>query len=487
MIDHGRALDLAAAAMDWELTATERDALRAHLSTCESCRRADVIQHNQAAALRSLAHAETPVAVRRIVLSAASGDLPRHRSSTWTLLAAAALIALAAVGGAVGVYVLERTREEAVIERPSEPLPASSDFEPALPAPAPSPMSVARLEQLRWTSVPEAATVFEGAALSTVVAGETGLVAFGQARATLGTLVWVSPDGRAWESVPQPEDVFGGGVPTHVVAGGPGYVAIGWDISVENGTRRAAWTSPDGRTWTRDPDPDGQFGAVDIVGMASSDGVTVVLVSDPAGTEAMTVRSEDGLAWERLPAPASLEPGVSGVARGADGFIAFGSVEGAMQLWSSTDGRSWTAASVERDGTGEPGAGSSIERVVGTGTRVLAQGRLEAGRPLTMTSPDGRRWRMAPEAQRPGGEPTMAGGSGAFLAYLTPTAPAAPLVAWTSIDGESWVLLSNSPLESEPVAIEPAVTVSQAVPVEDGWVVLGYETATGEVLVWSIR
>ena len=241
MTDHRRVLDLAAAALDWDLTSAEQDEITTHLATCASCRHADAIQHRQAVAFRSFTYAETPVAVRRAVLAAAATDTRRDWRPSWTLLAAAALIVLAAAGAAVGSYLLERERE------------ARTDLSIA---PIPSPMTANQLARLRWTATPEMAAEFGDAAVSTVVAGPTGLVAFGQARTSLGTLVWVSPDGRAWESIQQPSDAFGGGVPTHVVSGGPGYIAIGWDISIESGTRRAVWTSADGRTWGRRSRPD---------------------------------------------------------------------------------------------------------------------------------------------------------------------------------------------------------------------------------------
>ncbi len=475
MTDHRRALDLAAAELDWRLTVAERDEMDAHLAGCSSCQRAGAIQHRQAAALRSLAYAETPVAVRRVVLAAAATDARRGQRPTWTLLAAAALIALTTVGAAVGSYLLEREREAR-----SEDLSLT---------PIPSPMTAAELARLRWTATPAVAAEFGDAAVSNVVAGPTGMVAFGQARATLGTVVWVSSDGRAWENIQQPSDAFGGGVPTHVVSGGPGYVALGWDISIESGTRRAVWTSADGRTWSRDPDPTGQFGVVDIIGMSSADGVVVVLASEAGGAGATTLRSADGFAWERSAAPAGLVPGVSGLASSVAGFVAFGSTDRPATAWHSADGRSWSTATVQSDGPGDPTAGRVIEHVVGSGPRLVVQGQGKSNDNFIWTSTDGRRWRAFSKDPTPRSDAVLAGGDGAFLAYLVPTAPDAPLVAWTSADGEAWTPLANSSLESEPpdLQLEPQVTVSQVVAVPDGWVMFGYETATGRVLVWTIR
>ena len=134
-------------------------------------------------------------------------------------------------------------------------------------------------------------------------------------------------------------------------------------------------------------------------------------------------------------------------------------------------------------------SGRVIERVAGTGSRFLVQGQGESNGSFTWTSMDGRRWRSLPTDPTPRPDAVVAGGEGAFLAYLVPSTPDSPLVAWTSADGETWTLLTNSSLESEPpdLQVEPEVTVSQVVALPDGWVMIGYETATGRVLAWAIR
>jgi hypothetical protein len=223
--------------------------------------------------------------------------------------------------------------------------------------------------------------------------------------------------------------------------------------------------------------------------MSSADGVVVVLASEAGGAGATTLRSADGFAWERLPAPAALVPGVSGLATGVAGFVAFGSPDRLAEAWFSEDGRSWSTATVESDGSGDPTTGRVIERVAGTGSRLLVQGQGESNVAFIWTSVDGRRWRSFPTDPTPRPDAVVAGGEGAFLAYLVPSTPDSPLDAWTSADGENWTLLANSSLESEPpdLQVEPEVTVSQVVALPDGWVIFGYETATGRVLVWAIR
>lgn len=484
MTAHRRALDLAAASLDWDLTGPERDEMDAHLATCTSCQHADAIQRGQVAALRRLTYAATPATVRRVVLAAAAGDLRRRTHPMWTLLAAATLIALAVLGGAVGAFLFDRERDAIVIDFSAVPSPRPSAVDDASPAPIPPPMSVAQREALQWTALPEAAEVFRDATIGSVVQGPTGFVALGQSRSTLTSLVWVSLDGVSWESVPQPSDVFGGGVPTHVVAGGPGYVAVGWDISVEHGTRRTAWTSPDGRRWQPSPDPTGQFGTVDILGMAGGGGIVAVLASETEGSVPVMLLSSDGLAWERSAAPAL---GVTGVARSTTGLVAFGFRDGRAEAWFSADGRSWAKAPVESAIDGDAVTQGPLERVVSSGSRLLAQGRGPSGTRYLWASIDGRRWTALPEGANPGGSAVVAGGNGAFLAYLVPTAPDAPLVAWTSLDGETWIVLANSPSGFSAGAASPAVNVNHVVQTEGGWVLSGYETTEGAVVAWAIR
>ena len=121
MIDHGRALDLAAAELDFALAPADEAALTAHLATCDACSRVAHDMRDDAAALRGLDREDAPVALRSrlmetIGISDADGDpspepAPRaqvdhpirfrlppryHRPA---LLAAAAAVVIAVVGG----------------------------------------------------------------------------------------------------------------------------------------------------------------------------------------------------------------------------------------------------------------------------------------------------------------------------------------------------------------------------------------------------
>ncbi len=75
MIDHERALDLAAAAFDFELSPADEEALTAHLETCEPCRTVAAALRTDAAALAGLDREDAPADLRqRIVDAAAESD-----------------------------------------------------------------------------------------------------------------------------------------------------------------------------------------------------------------------------------------------------------------------------------------------------------------------------------------------------------------------------------------------------------------------------
>ena len=94
-----------------------------------------------------------------------------------------------------------------------------------------------------------------------------------------------------------------------------------------------------------------------------------------------------------------------------------------------------------------PDVGTRDRACRGTSSRLLIQGKGESNGSFIWTSLDGRQWRSFSTDSSPRPDAVVAGGEGAFLAYLVPSTPDSPLVAWTSADGETWTLLSNSSLE----------------------------------------
>ncbi len=73
MTDHERALDLAAAAFDFELSPADDEALTAHLASCESCRATAQAMRGDQVALVGLERQDAPDDLRQRILDAAAG------------------------------------------------------------------------------------------------------------------------------------------------------------------------------------------------------------------------------------------------------------------------------------------------------------------------------------------------------------------------------------------------------------------------------
>lgn len=142
MIDHTRANDLAAVAIDFDLTPLERDELATHMATCPACRRVADGYRRDAESLRAIAFAFPPTDIRSAVLATAARSVPRA-STHWRLLAAAALLLLA-IGAALAVGAWT-TRPSLVVVTPSSapspssvvPSPVALAFAPPTPVCSP--------------------------------------------------------------------------------------------------------------------------------------------------------------------------------------------------------------------------------------------------------------------------------------------------------------------------------------------------------------
>lgn len=140
MTTHVRFEQLAAAAIDFDLTRAEREQLNEHLAGCPACRATAGAYRRDAHAMREIAFVPAPAAVRAAVLGAATRSAPRV-VAPWRLVAAAALLAAALVGAlvAVGAWNARPTLVQTVpAPSPrgvSTPVPT---LDAALPSPAPS-------------------------------------------------------------------------------------------------------------------------------------------------------------------------------------------------------------------------------------------------------------------------------------------------------------------------------------------------------------
>ncbi len=226
-------------------------------------------------------------------------------------------------------------------------------------------------------------TAFESpgdVSVNTLAAGPGGVVAGGSVERTPSSasiqsadaMVWYSPDGATWTSVTGPPfngPSQGGSLSVEAVTpAGNGWVAVGFESGppcepegcVPEIFRSVAWSSRDGLHWTRaSTSPVFDKALVYGVAVAGQGFVAVGLAaaetraSTNAGIVLAATRtsswrpavwtSTDGLAWSRVPEPATFY-GTTAVVAGAAGLVAIGidrEVNGGFAAWWSADGKTW--------------------------------------------------------------------------------------------------------------------------------------------------
>jgi len=226
------------------------------------------------------------------------------------------------------------------------------------------PVVVVSADGRTWSAA-DGESVFAGGGLTAgqAAAGRNGYVIVGsqqvtgpggQARAI--AVAWWSAGLTGWHRAGS----AGGRQMLGVAATADGFVAVGSD-----GTRPAAWTTPDGRNWHLAdlPLPTGATAAT--LQQVASAGRTVVatgVARTAAGTVPFAARSDDGgRSWTEvfLPVPAGTAH-VSAVAAAGGGFTVtgtFGATAGDrdVAVWTSRDGLTWTAATPTGPGLAAPG------------------------------------------------------------------------------------------------------------------------------------
>jgi hypothetical protein len=132
MTSHDEYLELAAAAVDFELSPAERAALDGHLVDCVACRRRIVGLESDQREIRHLtAYELDPATTARIRGHVLSRQRPQR--SAMRLLAIAAVLAVLAVASiAIGSALLRRDRTDLTVVQPSLPPLELPEEEPAL-------------------------------------------------------------------------------------------------------------------------------------------------------------------------------------------------------------------------------------------------------------------------------------------------------------------------------------------------------------------
>jgi hypothetical protein len=198
--------------------------------------------------------------------------------------------------------------------------------------------------------------------VSDVVATSTGWLAVGRDDIAcytdcipqpLRAPVWTSSDGLTWTRVASQASLRTAGL-NAVAAIEGGFIAGG-----DAGGRAAFWLSPDGLGWTRvldDPSlgPTDSGAVVQVVGIAARDGSIVAVGMQRANGDApptvMAWRSTDGRTWTAASVEGASEGQVFSVAATPTGFLATGPSGDTSCLggiWSSTDGSAWTCEATD--------------------------------------------------------------------------------------------------------------------------------------------
>jgi hypothetical protein len=186
-----------------------------------------------------------------------------------------------------------------------------------------------------------------------------------------GGAVWTSADATEFQlvefnSVPR-------STANDVVAAGPGWVVVGGELSAAHiGNDPAAWTSVDGRQWSRSSVPASGEDAIMQRVTPVPDGLFAVGVSDGA----FGGWRERGGVWQAAgrfgDARGQIAAGVSGLAVLGDRVLATTEAGGGRQLWvSDVAGQRWAAAPLPV--MVAPGADTSLS-VVGGGSGLLLLG-----------------------------------------------------------------------------------------------------------------
>jgi hypothetical protein len=309
--------------------------------------------------------------------------------------------------------------------------------------------------------------------------------------------LWQTTDGKSWRALADVPALAG--EPDHWIntvnaatRAGSGLIAVGAQVPGDVSSAKAeAWTSADGVAWSR-ADVEDPTGATMTAILRIGDRYLAIGTdgeSDHAGggTGTGMWTSSDGRSWAR----ASRFPGALMRRIGAGGgrFVAVGMMTafdapGAPgdPFWTSKDGVNW----VQGDASGtRPESYEGISGLMWTGTLWIAVGVTD-DRPVAWTSPDGRSWTAA-SVELPGPPSAnfvrisdVARVGSTFLAVgFEQTDVSTSALGWESLDGLSWHLAAMPALYND-------VALWQITVIGDRVFVGGEDGTTGDPLIWQV-
>jgi hypothetical protein len=471
---HERSLELAAVAVDFDLTSAETRELEAHLAGCSTCARRAAALRADASTLRAplmlLPSARVDAAVHAAIVH------QRARPQRLLLVAAAVLVLLALLGAAaVGAYLIRSWQILPTTVVPSPTVPAAI----ATPGPDATPVAGGTWRSLGFVQGSSSgfmeAAAFAGTEL--VGVGRGGCVPTSGVPSHCYVGAWTAADGEAWvRTVDQAGLEIGTGVGTSgpeagifdVAAGPAGIVGIGYG---DDG-RPAIWRSADGRTWQRvtfDVLTSPLGSRVAAIAPSQHGYVLVGWIVDGETLRARAAAwtSSDGVIWTRAEDNAAMdvgpcldtgeEPvcgGMLGVVATTTGLVAVGNSRtsttgpGRPAAWASPDGVTWTRSATGLDFDGSlSGIAVGGPGLVAVGTICRPDCQQLASGGGVATSVDGSTWTHGSVAGAVPLQHVVANSDGVFaLGVLNQDVdPRAELQLWHSDDAVSWQRVTGLP------------------------------------------
>ncbi len=297
-----------------------------------------------------------------------------------------------------------------------------------------------------------------------IAASDDLVVAVG--RGPAGAIVWTSGVDGVWRRAADIPS-FREGEMDDVVAVASGFVAVG-----AHGDEPAAWTSPDGATWTPAtvevpaPDPNGEGGSAMQHVTRGPDGLAAIGTGSDSGSGPAVWISADGVRWT-----IAVDP-MAGISTGNDvgvtddigvtpdgQFMIVGAANGedsSAVAWTSSDARTWTAVP-DISGTWLRGFVPWRGGIVAVGSTSSEDLSVVIPAVWVMT-PDGR-WSRIED---------VPGSAGAVrdvtLVAITATvdrliaigpSPNGVVGVWISSDGRAWTLVDSPGLAGPEGEFEP--------------------------------
>lgn len=439
-----------------------------------------------------------PLETRGLLGTQGTVSAPRRVAGT---LRAADPVPIAALGrGPRTADLLDRIEALTAAVDPSAsaaPLPSSGVL-----AASPAPIDVTGLTWSDPIALP--ARVIRGLAS---VDGTVAILGEESNGITSRALGWASTDAQAWEPTLDAGRKGGWTTIDHVADTGRGLVAFGLDGvrrcrggEGEGSTERcrpigvAIWQSLDGRTWLR-VDPGQAFRRSTVTGVATSpDGLLAIGLDRRGAPTSWT--SADGTAWTPVPLDGSTfaDADLMDVAWASDRWVITGATGAqsttpggvgtpngsAGAAWTSSDGLTWTPATVE--GTGEQ---VELREVFAGRDGLTAIGTLMGGHQgAVWTSADGTAWTLTGDSSTgalPSPWPAASDGVH-ILGWITPADPSGSLAWSISTDGATWTGLPPSAASSLPGS--PEVAFYESATLSGGELLVLGTDARGDPLLW---